>query len=339
MQLINNNAGNEHRNMLYLESHETDPAFNLALEQYAFDTLSIKNDIFMLWQNHDAVIVGLHQNTMQEVNMAFINDNNIPVIRRLSGGGAVFHDGGNLNFTFITYQPDASAVDFESSCKPMATALISMGVPVVFHGRNDMTVDMKKFSGNARYYRNKRLMHHGTILFDVNLKNLAESLSVSDDKLISKGVKSVRARVTNLSEYLNMTVEEFWEKLRQIMAKDLPRYELTRQDIDAINIIKRERYSTWEWNYGVSPGFSIEKKRRLDNFGAIRIAMEVSKGRITSFATDGDYFGVMPYHDIAAALHGVQLERNALLDALSALELNDYYENLTAEQLVSMILE
>ena len=325
--------------MLYLESRETNPAFNLALEQYAFDTLSLENDIFMLWQNHDAVIVGLHQNTMQEINVGFIDSNKLPVIRRLSGGGAVFHDNGNLNFTFITREEDTSEISFTNSCKPMADALARMGVPVEFRGRNDMTVDEKKFSGNARYFRDGRLMHHGTLLFDVNLDKLSEALRVSDDKLVSKGIKSVRSRVTNLRQYLDMTVGEFWAQLRHNMADNLPEYVLTGQDISAVEKIKRERYDTWDWNYGKSPAFSIEKKRRLEGFGAIRISMEAENGRISAFASDGDYFGVKPYNDIADVLRGVQLERGALLSALGSLALGDYYENLSADDFVSLILE
>ena len=327
------------REMWYIEGSETNPAFNLALEQYAFDVLSLEKDIFMLWQNSDTVIVGLHQNTAQEINKGFIDKENIPVIRRLSGGGAVFHDKGNLNFTFITREPDESTIDFASSCKPIADALNSMGIPVEFRGRNDMTVEGKKFSGNARYYRDGRLMHHGTILFDVNLDNLAKSLHVADDKLISKGVKSVRSRVTNLREYIDIDVFEFWSKLKNTMADDLPEYKLTEQDLAAINKIKAERYGTWEWNYGRSPAFSIEKRRRIEGFGSIRISMEANKGRITAFATDGDYFGVKPFTDVASALIGVQLERSAILQALKQIKLSDYYDNLEAEAFVGLILE
>jgi len=324
--------------MKYIEGHETGPAFNLAFEQYAFDTLSLSDDLFMLWQNHDTVIVGLHQNTMQEINRSYIDGNKIPVIRRLSGGGAVFHDRGNLNFTFITKETDNSEIDFELSCKPIAEALISMGVPVEFSGRNDMSVEGKKFSGNARYFKDGRLMHHGTILFDVDMDKLAQTLKVSEDKLESKGVKSVRSRVVNLREYLDMTVEEFWAALREKMAANMAEYKLSQQDIGAIEDIKKMRYGTWEWNYGQSPAFSIEKKRRIEGFGSIRLCMNSEKGRITALATDGDYFGVKPFADVAKALTGVQLERGALQDALKELNLSDYYESLGMEQFVDLVL-
>jgi len=333
-----NTEKSANRKMYYIEGTETNPAFNLALEQYAFDVLSLDKDIFMLWQNSDTVIVGLHQNTAQEINKNFIDKENIPVIRRLSGGGAVFHDKGNLNFTFITSEPDEDKIDFASSCKPIADALSEMGIPVKFSGRNDMTVEGKKFSGNARYYRDGRLMHHGTILFDVNLENLAKSLHVADDKLIAKGVKSVRSRVTNLRDYMDIDVCEFWSKLKSAMAKNLPEYKLTNQDISSINKIMQDRYATWEWNYGRSPAFSIEKRRRIEGFGTIRISMEADKGRITAFHSDGDYFGVKPYKDVASALIGTPLERNALLVAIEHIKLSDYYDNLTAEDFVNLVI-
>jgi lipoate-protein ligase A len=325
--------------MVYIETNSNDPAYNLALEQYAFDTISRTSELFMLWQNRDAVIVGLHQNTMQEINRGFLESNGIPVVRRLSGGGAVFHDLGNLNFTFITREADTSAIDFALSCRPIADALASMGVPVEFRGRNDMTAGEKKFSGNARYYRDGRLMHHGTLLFDVSLDRLAEALRVPDDKLVSKGVKSVRSRVVNLREYLDMPVSEFWAKLRQALAGNMPEYTLSEHDIRAVEAIKRERYDTWEWNYGQSPEYSIEKRRRLEGFGTIRLSMGVEKGRITAYASDGDYFGVRPYGDVAEALRGARLEREALQQALSRISLNDYYEGLSQDGFIKLLLE
>ena len=325
--------------MLYLESGSTDPAFNLALEQYVFDTLALRDDFFMLWQNNDAVIVGLHQNTMEEVNHGFIKKNNITVVRRLSGGGAVYHDLGNLNYTFITGAPVTEALDFELSCRPIADALKSLGITVEFQGRNDMTLDGRKFSGNARYYRDGRLMHHGTMMFDVDMDKLSEALRVPDDKIVSKGIKSVRSRVVNLREYLDMTITEFWASIRSTIAGNMPDFTLSEQDLRAVDALRLKRYSTWEWNYGRSPEYSTEKRRRIDNFGTIRLRMSVERGRIAGFATDGDYFGVKPCVGVAAALRGVSLERDSLLNALSGFPLGEYYEGLSADALVSLILE
>ena len=325
--------------MVYLESDSVDPAYNLALEQYAFDTLSQNDDFFMLWQNRDAVIVGLHQNTAEEINRSYLEKNDIPVIRRLSGGGAVFHDLGNINYTFITHVSNSSTLDFLSSCRPISDALLSMGLHVEFSGRNDMTINDKKFSGNARYCRDGRLMHHGTLLFDADLDKMAEALRVPDDKLISKSIKSVRSRVTNLREYLNMTIDEFRTSLRVSIAGDMTAYTLSGQDIFSIEAIRQDRYASWEWNYGRSPDFSIVKHRRIEGFGTIRISMTVENGRIVAFASDGDYFGVKQCDGVAATLRGAMLDRDALLSALSTIALNEYYEGLSASDFIGLILE
>jgi lipoate-protein ligase A len=328
--------------MRYLESPSTDPVLNLALEQYVFDTLSGKDEFFMLWQNSDSVIVGLHQNTAEEINRAYIDCSGIPVVRRLSGGGAVFHDLGNLNFSFITSAPDTGKLDFRLSCRPIVEALQELGIQAESSGRNDLTIDGKKFSGNARYLRSGRLMHHGTILFDTNLEKMSEVLRVSEDKIVSKGVKSIRARVANLRTYLprDMTAMEFRHFLRDSIAgkRKMPPYPMTERDWDAVEAIRRQRYGSWEWNYGQSPDYSIKKRRRLPGFGDIRISMQVENGKITAFASDGDYFGNRPCAEIAAVLFSTKLEERALQEALSTVPFEEFYEGLSRDEFIQLIL-
>ena len=240
--------------MRYLESGSNDPAFNLALEQYAFDALSHADDFTMLWKNRDCVVVGVNQSTLDEINAQYIEDNAIPVVRRLSGGGAVYHDLGNLNFTFITRVGDI-ADSFEVSMRPIADALASLDLDVCLSGRNDMTLGDSKISGSAQYLKDGKLMHHGTLLFDTNLEKMSKALRVSDEKLASKGIKSVRSRVTNIREHLteDMTMDEFFTHMRRAIAGSVPAYDLCAHDMQAINEIKRARYDTQEWNFGKSP--------------------------------------------------------------------------------------
>lgn len=240
--------------MKYLESASTDPAFNLALEQYVFDVLSRDDDFFMLWRNRECVVVGLNQDTQSEINEGFLTVNGIPVVRRLSGGGAVFHDLGNLNFTFVTRVAEAK-VSFEASMSPIADALTGLGLDVELSGRNDMTLGGGKISGSAQYLRDGKLMHHGTLLFDVDIEKMGEALRAPAGKLASKGIKSIRARVTNIKEHLatDMTMETFMASIRGSIAGNAPGYKLNERDIQAIEKIQRLRYDTWEWNYGKSP--------------------------------------------------------------------------------------
>ena len=327
--------------MRYLESGWTNPAMNLALEQYAFDTLALDGDLFMLWRNHDAVIVGSHQNTAAEVNLTYAEQNGIEVVRRLSGGGAVFHDLGNLNFTFIVNEKSAEFLDIGQFSTQIVNALKSIGLQTELSGRNDITLGGAKFSGTAGYYRDGRFMHHGTLLFDTDFDKMTEVLRVSDDKIVSKGVSSVRDRVTNIRRHLrcDMTMSEFLTHIRTSTVGDTAVYSLTEMDIGAVDEICRERYANWEWNFGRSPGYGVVKKRFIPGFGSIRISLDIRNGEITAFASDGDYFGDNSYTDVASALIGAKHEKSALRAALSGVVLSKYYRNLGEDEFISLILE
>jgi lipoate-protein ligase A len=327
----------------YLESPSHDPAFNLALEQHVFDTLSTGEEFFMLWRNRDAVIVGVHQNTAEEIDASYIRQNGIPVVRRLSGGGAVFHDLGNVNFSFITAAPDHEKLDFRFSCAPIIEALAALGVPAETSGRNDITVGGRKISGNARYLRDGKLMHHGTVLFDTDFEKMAAALRVREDKFESKSVKSVRARVTNLREHLpaDMTAQEFFSFLRQQIAgkRDMPEYTLTERDLEAVEAIRQKRYAAWAWNYGGWPEYGVTKRGRFEGCGTLRVSLRVEYGAIADFASDGDYFGKTPCRALAELLRGVTLEERALREALSGIPLADYYEGLAPDDFIRLLVE
>ena len=326
--------------MLYIESNSTEAAFNLALEQYLFDVLSVENDLFMFWRNSDAVIVGLHQNTAEEINGSFIRRNNIPVIRRLSGGGAVFHDTGNLNFTIIRKASEGD-LNFRVSCRPILDAINSLGVNAVAGGRNDITVKGGKISGIAGYLRDGRLMHHGTILFDTNIEKMTEALRIPEDKYLSKGIESARARVTNLRDHLtkDMTMQEFVSFMRGQIIKDMQEYVLSPRDYDAAEDLRRKRYGAWDWNYGRSPDYVTEKRRRIPGFGAITVRMQIDGGIIAGLAVSGDYFGNRPGAEFCALLKNTKLEERALLDRLAGIPFEEYFNGLAYHEFVRLLLD
>lgn len=329
--------------MVYLESPSTAPDFNLALEQYVFDKLPRSNEYFMLWQNDNAIIVGKHQNTLEEINQAYVREHGIRVVRRLSGGGAVYHDLGNINYTFIVDAKGSKFLDFAVFCRQVVKALATLGVRAEVSGRNDITIGGKKFSGNSQYIKRDRIMHHGTIMFDSNLLVLDGALKVHKDKIESKGVKSMRGRVTNVREHIKgeITLAQFWDVLRQFMVEDqnMAAWQLTATDLKQIEELRQSRYATWEWNFGASPKYSIRKERRVEGCGKIQIGMEVEKGIITAFSTHGDYFGLGDPAEVANLLIGQKAEEQALLQALAALPIDYYYKNLTREELVDIILK
>lgn len=329
--------------MYYLESDSTSPYFNLAMEEYVFNNLPKDREYFMLWQNDNSIIIGKHQNTIEEINLPYVRERKINVARRLSGGGAVYHDLGNLNFTFVTDGDEAGQLDLASFCVPVVDALASMDVKAEISGRNDITIDGKKFSGNAQYMRASRVMHHGTLMFDSNLETLTDALKVSADKVESKGIKSIRSRVTNIKDHLDrkdMTTLEFRNVLRQFMFEEneMQEYDLTSEDIAEIKKIQ-QRYESWDWNYGRSPAYSIRKERRVEGCGKIQVFMDVEKGVIKDFTTRGDYFGAEESTAVDAAVVGAEINEASLAAALKNLDIGYYFKNLSAARFIDIILQ
>ena len=277
----------------YIQVDTTDPAFNLALEEYVFESLSKDYSYFILWQNAPTVVIGRHQNTFSEVNEAYIRENNIQVVRRLSGGGAVYHDLGNLNFTFIQ---DAAGKepDLALFCQPVASAIRRLGANAEVNGRNDILVDGKKFSGNAQYVKNGRVMHHGTLLFDSQLEVAGKALNPDPEKIKAKGVASVRSRITNLRPLLpdGITMDVFRDALRTALFENEPMevYTLTEQDLDAITALKERRYDTWDWNWGASPACDMTLSGRIEGCGKLTFQFRIKKGMIEDAALFGDFF-------------------------------------------------
>ena len=330
--------------MYYIESADTDPYHNLALEQIAFDRLDRRHSYCMLWQNKNAIIIGRHQNTAAEINASFVRERGITVARRLSGGGAVYHDLGNLNFTFITSAGAQKGIDFAHFCKPIGQALGDLGVPAVLSGRNDMTVEGKKFSGNAQYIKEGRIMHHGTILYDSDLSILSQALSVSLDKVQSKGIRSVQSRVANIRPYMriDMPMADFWAALKAAMlhAFDMEELALSAEDRAAAEALRDRRYAQWSWNYGASPAYTLRKLRRIEGCGTIEALLDLDQGGIIkNLLFYGDFFGTGDPQDLAGILAGHPLEYRALSEALKAIDVSSYFHAMTRDDFLLLLLE
>ncbi len=327
----------------YLDLTTTDPAWNLAVEQYVFDHLPKDHMYLMLWQNDNAIIIGKHQNTLAQINEAYVQEKGIRVVRRLSGGGAVYHDMGNLNFTIIADGENATAMNFRLFCQPVIRALEKVGIRAELNGRNDMTIDGKKFSGNAQYQRGGRVMHHGTILFDSNPEVLTNALQVDQDKIQAKGVKSVRSRVTNVRPHLSvdMTLPQFRQVLLESILEETPGlpYTLTAEDLAAIVSIKENRYDTWQWNYGQSPACTVLRRRRFEGCGTVEAYLNLKHGIIEDLAFRGDFFSPEDPASLAQSLVGCPLETATLETALAVTDAARYFSGLTTKQLISLLLE
>ena len=277
----------------YIAADTTDSPFNLALEEYVFEKLSKDYNYFILWQNAPTVVIGRHQNTFNEVDEGFIRENNIQVVRRLSGGGAVYHDLGNLNFTFIQ-NAAGKEPDLALFCHPVAKAIRSLGADAEVNGRNDITVNGLKFSGNAQYVKNGRVMHHGTLLFDSKLENAAKALRPDPEKIKAKGVASVRSRITNLKPLLpeGTTLHSFREALLNALFEneEMESYHLTEEDLSAIAALREQRYATWDWNWGASPACDMTLSGRIEGCGRLSFQFLIKKGVITEASLYGDFF-------------------------------------------------
>ena len=322
----------------YLDLTTTDPAFNLAVEEYVFTQLPKDRMYLMLWQNDNAIIIGKHQNTLAQINETFVRSHNIKVVRRLSGGGAVYHDMGNLNFTIIADAENTQALNFQLLCQPIIKALEQAGVKAEINGRNDMTIGGKKFSGNAQYVKDGRVMHHGTILFDSDSSMLSGALQVDEAKIRAKGVQSVRSRVTNIRPLLpkDMTLPEFRELLLQSILSDTPgeAYTLTDADLAAIAELQ-QRYDSWDWNYGHSPACTIMKKQRIEGCGTVEAYLTIRHGIIENIVFRGDFFSAADPAELAQLLEGCRPDD--IPQKLADIDTTKYFMGLDSASLIQLL--
>ncbi|TWT16378.1 lipoate--protein ligase [Streptococcus sp. sy010] len=328
--------------MKYIVNTSNETAYNIALEAYAFRELMKEEELFILWINRPSIIIGRHQNTIEEINKEFTDANDIRVVRRLSGGGAVYHDLNNLNYTIISNKSKEGAFDFKTFSAPVIETLADLGVKAEFTGRNDLEIDGKKFCGNAQAYYKGRMMHHGCLLFDVDMSVLSQALKVSKDKIESKGVKSVRSRVTNILEQLpkKITVNEFSDLLLQKMKDTHPEmteYVLSDDELAKIKQLAEDKFATWDWTYGQAPEYTISRDVRY-SAGKISTYANVDKSIIQSVKLYGDFFGIKDVVDVEEALVGVRYEYEDVLACLKTLDLAEYFAGMTVEEVAKAIV-
>ncbi|MFC4619114.1 lipoate--protein ligase [Camelliibacillus cellulosilyticus] len=327
--------------MLFVDNEGIhDPRINLAIEEYILRHLDQNETYLLFYINDPSIIIGKNQNTIEEINTEYVEKNNIYVVRRLSGGGAVYHDRGNLSFSFITKDDGSSFHNFKKFTDPVVRVLRNMGVQAELSGRNDILVDGKKISGNAQFATRGRMFSHGTLMFDTEIDAVVKALKVKADKIESKGIKSIRSRVANIADYMDekIDIEKFKNRILEGLFEGGPieSYKLTEEDWKKINEISDKRYRNWDWNYGRSPAFNVQHSHRFP-VGSIDVRLDVHRGVIEQCKIFGDFFGVGDVADIEGRLAGVKYAKEDIEAALEGLDIPHYFGKITKEEFVNLV--
>lgn len=333
--------------MRYLASSSLDIRQNLAIETYLMEHADLSEPILYFYINSPCIIVGRYQNVLAEINQQYVQDHNIILTRRTSGGGAVYDDLGNVSFSFITKDDGDAVGNFKRFTDPVIKALHQMGATgAAMTGRNDLTIAGKKFSGNAMHVENGRMFSHGTLMYDVDQTQIAKSLQVPADKLASKGVKSVKSRVTNLKPYFDeayqhLTIEEFRDTLaKEILAvtdlKDAKTYQLTAADQAGIKQQADQYFNNWDWIYGNDPAYSLTRRQHF-TAGTVEFDLDVAGGKIQAIQIHGDFFGQLPIDEVTAKLTGVTYTPAAVAAVFETLDVPSYFGKITKNELVDLL--
>lgn len=329
--------------MKFVESHSNDSAYNLAFEEYIFKNLPLDNDeeYVYLWINDKSVIIGKNQNAYAEINKEYVDQNGVNVRRRITGGGAVYHDLGNLNFSFITKDNGSGKIDFKQYYIPIQNALRKLGIPAELSGRNDLTVEEKKCIGASQSLYKGRVLSNGCILFDVRMENLSSALNVRPEKLKAKGIQSVRARVTNLKPYLSddMTTEEFkkvlLEEIFALKGEKPVEYVLSEEELKEVEKIKAERFGNDEWNYGRSQIGHYNNGIKFD-IGWIEVNFSIEDQKLSNVKILGDFFGTNDVKELEDKLNGVKYDHSEIVNVLKNEDLFGYFGKIEADDIASL---
>ncbi|MEI6823567.1 MAG: lipoate--protein ligase [Bacteroidota bacterium] len=312
--------------MLFINRNSTNPYINLATEEYVLKNFD--DDCFMLWINEPCIIVGKHQNAIAEINIDYVKENNIPVIRRLSGGGTVFHDLGNLNFTFIKKENQQTNIDFKKFTQPIIDILNTLGIEAQHSNKSDITINAKKISGNAEHIWKHKTLHHGTLLFSSNINTLREAIKVKSGIYHDKAVKSNRSEVTNISEYLKkpLTIIQFYDLIiDNIKSKysDIHLYELTKDDLIKIEELVETKYNTWKWNFGYSPNYTVKNTINTNSGKTITIELLIKDGLINEINLSGNYLDDDTKNILEVELKGIPHEEKGIISIIQKCLLNN----------------
>ena len=325
--------------MFIIDSPSHDAYFNIALEEYLLYKYPTE-DIFLLYINAPSIIVGKFQNTLAEINLDYVNAQQIKVVRRMSGGGAVYHDLGNLNFSFHTLLRSNDFMDFSKFTAPVIKVLNSLYVPAKLEGRNDLLVDGKKFSGNAKLAKNGKMIQHGTILFNSDMSVLGDALKMNPLKYVDKAIKSNRARVTNLIDYFPTEIST--DDLKELLIEEMLEnnvgakiYQLTSEDLVGIGDLIKEKYQTWDWNFGFSPKYNFKNAKKIPA-GFIEVHLDVTKGIIEKIKIFGDFFASNPIEELESQFLGKKHELAEIERILASNDLTNYFGKVTLEEVLEL---
>jgi len=330
--------------MLFADNRDiTDARLNLALEEYILRNKMPNDDLLLFYVNAPAIIIGRNQNTIEEINSDLVDARGIRVVRRVSGGGAVYHDLGNLNFSFMTRDVNARFNRYDLFNKPVVEVLRELGVPAEIGGRNDILADGRKISGNAQFATAGRMFSHGTLLLDSNLDDVTAALKPKAGKVESKGVKSIRSRVANISEFLRepISVSELRDRIleRIFGTRDparIPSLVLDAADWSAANDLVERRYGSWKWNYGENPASNVQRVQRFPA-GEIDVRLDVHGGEITSARFFGDFMGRSEVSELEAQLKGVTYDRDSLTRALANIDVRQYFGDVSRDDVLALL--
>jgi lipoate---protein ligase len=327
--------------MIYIETDTHSSFANLACEEYFLKSKDLGDEVLMLWQDEPAVVVGRFQNTLEEINQTFIDEHHIQTARRISGGGAVYHDLGNLCFSFILPGVTPGTMDASRYIRPVEKALSQMGIPVMVAGRNDLTIDGKKFSGNAMALHKNRLLFHGTLLFDTDLDRLGQVLKTPSDAIESKGIKSVRSRVTNIRPYApsGMDLRKFKQALKELFFEGEPQveYQPTSEDFAEIQKLVDTKYRSWDWIFGRNPASKVRSTCSFAG-GKLEIELELDKGWLAACRIQSDALDPADIKDVELRLANIRFTYADIEEALTGVELKVDAGSFVKDELIHCIM-